>query len=108
MEFSNMQLGLLMGSNYNRSEYVETICGIAMKYCTGNNTVYSSYGDCAQFLGTIPDGTWYRVNSNSVVCRYYHAALTTVDPDGHCSHISRPGGGKCIEFPYSYFYERYY
>jgi hypothetical protein len=105
MDFNNMQLGLLLDGTSNHTLRAQDICGVAMHYCQGNNTQYSSFEQCAGFLASIPEGSWYRANSNSVICRQYHAWLATIDPDMHCSHIGPSGGGKCIDFQYAYYYE---
>lgn len=71
----------------------------ASKY--GNNAFFN----CVTFMHSIPFGSWNRANSNSVVCRQLHTLLTPYRPDEHCPHTSADGGGTCIDFPYSDFYD---
>jgi hypothetical protein len=108
LELTNMHLGYLLDGTSNHTLRVQAICGVAMFYCTGTNTQYTSYGDCAAFLDSIPEGSWNRANSNTVVCRHFHSWLTTIDPDMHCSHIGPSGGGACIDFSYESYYQHNY
>jgi hypothetical protein len=105
MDLNNMQLGLLFDGTANHTLRVQIICGIALRYCQKTNAQYSSYAQCAQFLESIPEGTWERANSNSVICREYHSLLVIMDPAVYCPHIGISGGGKCIDFPYENYYK---
>jgi hypothetical protein len=107
MYISILQFGLLMDNASTHMQRVEQICGVALTFCHGNNTQYNSFEECAKFLATLPEGTYYRANSNSVVCRQFHSYLATSDPATHCPHIGPTGGMKCIDFSYSSYYEKY-
>jgi hypothetical protein len=108
MEFTNMNLGYLMDHVMSHAQRVKAICSVAVNYCDGSNLQYNSFKDCSDFLSTLKEGSWNRVNSNTVVCRQYHAWLATVDPSMHCSHIGPSGGGKCIDFTYGSYYHEYF
>lgn len=66
----------------------------------------NAFQNCVAFMSSIPYGSWNRANSNSVTCRQLHTLLTATDPDKHCPHASPGGGGSCIEFPYSSYYDQ--
>jgi hypothetical protein len=83
-----------------------------------NQIGLSDYDYCMAFLsGQIPSpltgkpiefGSYNRLNSNTVVCRSTHVLLSVYEPEHHCPHVSPNGGGKCIDFPYSSFYDNVY
>lgn len=119
---------------WNRqNQYPTTVNGqpISFSY-QGGTDVFSAFQNCQIFMNTfIPQGTWYRANSNTHVCRQLHMLLTPYRKM-HCGH-SGPKGldvmpvldangnpvldqdgfpeymemeGKCVDFPYeSYFNE---
>jgi hypothetical protein len=66
---------------------------------------YTDFNDCVSFMNSIPYGSWNRANSNTVVCRQLHTLLTPFRPAVHCPHAGKTGGGACIDFPYTDFYQ---
>lgn len=68
----------------------------------------SPFQNCVKFMHSIPFGSWSRANSNTVVCRQLHTLLTPHRPDDHCPHVSSSGGGKCVDQPYSVYFDKDY
>jgi len=66
---------------------------------------YSNFTDCVNFMQSITYGTWAHANSNTVICRSLHTILTAFRPDVHCPHAGKTGGMKCVDTPYSSFYD---
>lgn len=87
-----------------RAAFVQGICQQINLFCTGANQVYDSVQDCVNFMNTIPYGSFDRANSNTFTCRIVHTGLIPRFPDMHCPHVSRGGGGKCIDFPAVSYY----
>ncbi|KAF2090034.1 hypothetical protein K490DRAFT_9861, partial [Saccharata proteae CBS 121410] len=74
------------------------ICTTAMSSCNGTNTIYDSYDDCYEFLTKeVPFGTAYGLGMNTLLCRMVHENMVPFRPDVHCPHISREGGGMCVD-----------
>lgn len=88
-----------------RAPFIEDLCGGITNICTGPNAVYSDFNDCRNFMNSIDFGTYDRAASNSVICRSVHLSLAGFRPDIHCPHVSRGGGGKCIDTEYSAYFE---
>jgi hypothetical protein len=65
----------------------------------------AKYEDCLRFMHGISYGSWNRANSNTFVCRQLHSILTIYQPGLHCSHVSKSGGGVCVDFPYESYYQ---
>jgi len=65
---------------------------------------YTDVNDCISFFRTLPFGTWDQAASNTVVCRQLHTYLTIYDPETHCMHAGKTGGGKCVDTPYYWYY----
>jgi hypothetical protein len=69
---------------------------------------YANMNDCVTFLQSIPFGSWNRANSNTVTCRLLHSILTIFRPQVHCPHSGKTGGGKCVDVPYTSYYNEYF
>lgn len=67
-------------------------------------TPIAKFEDCQRFMHSIDYGSWNRANSNTFVCRQLHSILTIYQPGLHCSHVSKSGGGACVDFPYESYY----
>lgn len=65
---------------------------------------YDDFNDCLAFVNTLEFGTWDMMRSNTVICRVYHAILSMVEPQMHCSHAGKTGGGKCTDHAYADYY----
>lgn len=63
--------------------------------------------NCVTFMKSIPYGTWDQAASNTFTCRSLHSLLTPLRSI-HCAHTNYTGGGKCVEHPYSDFFEKEY
>jgi len=77
--------------------------------CNGANLQYADWNTCVAHLSSIPFGSFYRANSNTVVCRLIHQLMTIFPPPSvganlHCPHVGPTGGGMCVDMPYSEFY----
>lgn len=86
----------------------EVICGILQQTCPPEmdpTGYYANFTDCFDFWTTqIPAGSFGEAASNSVACRIIHALLTPFNPEVHCPHAGKTGGGKCIDTPYDSYY----
>ncbi|CAF1134445.1 unnamed protein product [Didymodactylos carnosus] len=54
----------------------------------------------------IPYGTSDREDQSNVVCRQLHLQLAFVDPNVHCKHVGRSGGGACTDKTAQSYYKR--
>jgi len=77
---------------------------VSQPTCVGPNQNYDNFTDCYTFMKSIPQGSWYRANSNTFSCRQLHSLLTPYRPDVHCVHAGKTGGDKCIDFTYNSYY----
>lgn len=90
---------------------IQRVCGILLAQ-PGNCVPeldpeghYTSFQDCVDFLtNQVPFGTFDQAFSDTVACRTLHALLTIYDPEEHCKHAGKTGGGKCINVPYEDYY----
>jgi hypothetical protein len=76
------------------------LCTEIQEYCVDANKVYDSVLDCVKFFATLPeiacdDRSEFFLGS-SKACRYVHHIMARLDPDVHCPHVSKTGGGKCV------------
>jgi len=106
--------GDTLTNNASRQAIINEVCGALVGVPGHPGTCppaddplghYSSIGDCQTFMNSIPFGTWAHANSNSVICRQLHTILTVFRPTVHCPHTGKTGGGKCVDTPYSSFYD---
>merc|ERR1711981_974629 len=71
--------------------------------CAGQPDIYNSKSECLAACATFPIANdVFATGGDSVECRIYHAGVSLFDPDTHCSHASRHGGGVCVEPPSAY------
>ena len=91
-----------------RDQFINELCGGAMQACQGVLGVYDSFEECVGFMKTLPFGTYDQAHSNTPVCRSIHLGLAFFRPDIHCAHVSKTGGGKCVDEPISVYYEKAY
>jgi hypothetical protein len=71
---------------------------------------YANMSDCIAFMASLKPGNLGDTlfDANTVACRYFHMVFTFADPNTHCPHTGKGGGGKCIVTPYiQYYYEQY-
>ncbi|GLC67597.1 hypothetical protein PLESTF_000579000 [Pleodorina starrii] len=96
----------VIGSNPNFPTLFKTIvCQAAVNYCRSPPLQqYADMQTCMDFLSSIPILDPRRVQSNSVLCRYWHSPLVGFAPEIHCPHIGPSGGDMCMDGPYSAFY----
>ncbi|GLC67338.1 hypothetical protein PLESTF_000544000 [Pleodorina starrii] len=81
------------------------VCQAALNYCRlPPLQQYTDMQTCMDFLSTVPLVNTLRIQSNTVLCRYWHAALLAVAPAVHCPHVGVSGGGMCVDEPYSTYY----
>ena len=64
---------------------------------------YTDFNDCMAFISAKPWGTWFQVQDDSVICRFYHLQLAFWDKV-HCPHLGKNGGGKCTPHNYDDLY----
>ncbi|MCJ1351393.1 MAG: hypothetical protein MMC33_001377 [Icmadophila ericetorum] len=83
---------------------IQQPCTDAQQLCTGNNTQYSSVGDCIATLTSKPYGDWDEAWGDNVVCRSIHVILARLRPMVHCPHVGPTGGGKCVVVNYNDVY----
>jgi hypothetical protein len=94
----------------------DIFCGLAMNFCKGASASYTSQQDClnacaadagpdgAAFKGFPyiigPDASDLAPSGDTLNCRLYHLQnfIKTKDPI-HCTHISKNGGGVCVDMP---------
>jgi len=106
--------GDTLTNNATRQAIINNVCG-ALVGAPGHpgtcpqsadpTGYYSSISDCQRFMNSIPFGTWAHGNANSVICRQLHTILTVFRPSVHCPHAGKTGGMKCVDTPYSSFYD---
>ncbi|KAI5478199.1 hypothetical protein MNV49_005366 [Pseudohyphozyma bogoriensis] len=77
------------------------VCSVAMEYCVGNNTQYTSHDECMTFLTEdVPFGNPWEGGLNTGWCRYIHKNMVPKRPDVHCAHVGPSGGDMCIHRDY--------
>lgn len=75
----------------------KSICTTADMYCTGNNTQYSGFEQCFNYLTQdIPFGSSFQLGMDTLLCRMVHQNMVPFRPDVHCSHIGPSGGAYCV------------
>ena len=67
---------------------------------------YHNMSDCTTHMfnrkaGSLGDTI---IDADTVACSYFHMVYTRVDPDTHCAHAGKTGGGKCVVIPYINYY----
>lgn len=82
---------------------VPTLCARIGERCSGENAAWPSVEDCVAALTALPPSRFEA--GNNVACRQFHSSLTAFRPEVHCPHVSREGGGKCIDRPFDSFYD---
>lgn len=86
---------------------IDDMCNTYRTHCNLANDplgYYTSKEDCVQFISSLPYNSYDRSSSNSGVCRSVHNTIVPFDPEVHCSHVGRTGGGKCVDTPYEDYY----
>jgi len=73
--------------------YAVTVSGCNSTY--DPHGYYTSFEDCVQFMNSLEFGTFDDYRANTTLCRLYHAQMSQLDPEIHCSHAGKTGGGKC-------------
>jgi hypothetical protein len=79
--------------------------------CNGTNDpsgFYANATDCYEFMDAISYGTFDDLRTNSVNCRLFHALLAVWDPELHCPHTGKTGGGKCYDVSLEDYYTKDY
>ncbi|EFJ43643.1 hypothetical protein VOLCADRAFT_106746 [Volvox carteri f. nagariensis] len=66
---------------------------------------YDNVTDCLTFMSSIPRIAVYGIQGNNQYCRFLHMAYATVEPKVHCPHISKTGGGVCVDPVYTDYYK---
>jgi len=113
-KITNAVLDLMNGPEYfafiekNEPSFTSLgdICSTILTNCaafyatpTGASFVYTSIGDCEGFLASLGVATATDPEGNTIGCRALHTRLTLYDPDLHCMHVSKSGGGICVANP---------
>jgi hypothetical protein len=85
-----------------------SICQVSSQFCSIESDPFGFYLDfnsCIAFLQSTAAGSWGRVDSNTVVCRFFHAAFVSLDPASECPAIGATGGAACVDRPYSTYFD---
>jgi hypothetical protein len=94
----------------------DIFCAMAMNFCKGSEAAYGSQQECVNACtpDAGPDGAAYKgfpyiigpdasdlaASGNTLNCRLYHLEnFIKTQQAVHCTHISKGGGGMCVDTP---------
>ena len=102
---ANLALGVDPQNPFVVEALADAVCQQHNTYCASSpQSQYVDINDCRSFLQNRPAGTFDRVNSDSIVCRFFHAGLTPFTPSSECPNLGPSGGSECQDFPYDNYF----